>query len=359
MPNGVHCGLLGTNSGMELGCFIAYIFPSGQRFLGDTGPIGRLTATWRIPGDLELKMKCAFIVSPSYSGSTLLSILLAHHPGLVTLGEFLDNEKRRFREGDGDFCSCGKKLAECPFMEDFATAVRAKGIDFSVDYPDTAFWCGSGFQLKILRAYVRSRPFETVRHAAIRCLPPVRSTVSRIVDRNTKAIGALLERTGASVYLDSAKNNNRVIYFDRYAPDIEVKVVWLIRDGRGVVTSIMRHEDCDLPTAIVRWRTTQISVMRTVGMIDESCVLRLPYEDLCTKPGPVLEDVCRFLELDPGQMPENFGGQELHLTGNNMRLKGLKEIRVDERWVSTLTPDDLRLFDREVGDLNRTLGYTS
>ncbi|MDX9981899.1 MAG: sulfotransferase, partial [Lentisphaeria bacterium] len=161
----------------------------------------------------------------------------------------------------------------------------------------------------------------------------------------------------AAVYLDSAKNNNRVLYFHRYAPEMEVKVIWLIRDGRGVVTSIMRHTGRDLTTAIAQWRTTQHSVMRTVRSLPESKVLKLYYEDLCTRPAEVMERTCRFLGLDPALMPERFGDLTLHLTGNNMRLQGLSEIRIDTRWQQTLTEADLRVFARDGGSLNRNLGY--
>ncbi|MBU2502201.1 sulfotransferase [bacterium] len=302
-------------------------------------------------------MKCAFIVSPSYSGSTLLSILLAHHPDLVTLGEFLDNQARRFREGEGDFCSCGAKLDACPYMSDLSGRIHAKGIPFTVDYPDTAFLCGDGLPGKVLRAYVRGPLFEAARRLAIPLLPLARSTVARVVDRNTKVIASILEKENAKVYLDSAKNNNRVLYFHRYAPRMEVKVIWLIRDGRGVVTSIRRHANCDTATAIDKWVTTQTSVIRTVKYLPRANVLTMRYEDLCTRPGDALAEACRFLGLDPAQLPESYSAEGLHLTGNNMRLKGLGEIRIDERWKSALDDGDLALFAARAGALNRELGY--
>ena len=117
-------------------------------------------------------MNCAFIISPSYSGSTLLSMLLAHHPRLSTLGEFLDNKERRFRDGEGDYCSCGEKLAECPFMADLAASVHAKGVDFSVDFPDTAFISEDQLAKPVLRAYIRSPLFETARRQRLRREPP-------------------------------------------------------------------------------------------------------------------------------------------------------------------------------------------
>lgn len=302
-------------------------------------------------------MKCAFIVSPSYSGSTLLSILLAHHPDLVTLGEFLDNQSRRYRDGEGDFCSCGERLAECPYMADLTRRLAARGMDFSVDYPDTAFRSTDRLADPVLRAYVRSPAFEAVRRLAIMGIPAAKDTVRRIVERNSAVIETILEMDDARVYLDSAKNNNRVLYFHRYAAGMDVKVIWLIRDGRGVTTSIMRHTGVDVATAAARWATTQRSVIRTVGALPDRNVLTMRYEDLCTDPGRWLPETCRFLDLDPAQLPESFSADGLHLTGNNMRLNGLGEIRIDERWREALSAEDLEKFEMVGGQLNRELGY--
>ncbi len=302
-------------------------------------------------------MNCAFIISPSYSGSTLLSMLLAHHPRLSTLGEFLDNQERRFRDGEGDYCSCGEKLAECPFMADLAASVHAKGIDFSVDFPDTAFIGADKLSKPVLRAYIRSPLFETARRVAIAALPGARDTIKRVVKRNSAVIGTLLEKAGASVYLDSAKNNNRVLFFDRYAEDIDVKTIWLIRDGRGVTNSIMRHSGHDVATSAKWWSITQESVIRTTKYLPAGNIMTLRYEDLCNHPQEWLSKACQFLGLDPSLLPESYGASGLHLTGNNMRLKGLGEIKPDEKWRATLTAADLAIFEKIGGRLNRELGY--
>jgi len=302
-------------------------------------------------------MKCAFILSPSYSGSTLLSILLAHHPELATLGEYLDNRERRYRKGQGDFCSCGERLPSCSFMKQLTENVRGGGVDFSVDFPDTAFWTDRPALDKVLRAYVRGPGFERLRGAAIAAVPPLRRAVDHVVRRNMAVISAILELESATVYLDSAKNNNRVLYLDRYAPDMEVKVIWLIRDGRGVSNSIIGHKGVDLDTAARRWVTTQKSVMRTVDYLAPEQVFRMKYEDLCADPHQWLADVCRFLELDPTHLPQSFSAEGLHITGNNMRLQGLDEIKRDTKWQASFSEPELDLFDRIGGELNHDLGY--
>jgi hypothetical protein len=43
--------------------------------------------------------------------------------------------------------------------------------------------------------------------------------------------------------------------------------------------------------------------------------------------------------------------------GNDTRLRGLSNIKLDEAWRRELSPADLDFFEREGGTINRKLGY--
>lgn len=303
-------------------------------------------------------MNCAFILSPSFSGSTLLSILLTHHPKLTTLGEFLDSRERKFRDGEGDCCSCGSNLEMCPYLNDLTRDLNEQGMQFSINYPDLAFRCLHPIAGPLLRASVRPNWFECIRSAAISVVPAARREVRRIIDRNLTAISTILRKDGASVYLDSAKNNNRVLFFQRYASDMSVKVIWLKRDGRGVCNSHMNHNGVSMEKAIQWWSVAQYNLANTLKHLPPENTLSLFYEDLCNDPHAKLGEVCRFLGLDMTLMPDEFHADGLHLTGNNMRLRGLSEIREDRKWRTSLTEVDLEVFERRGSELNRRLGYT-
>ena len=64
-----------------------------------------------------------------------------------------------------------------------------------------------------------------------------------------------------------------------------------------------------------------------------------------------------FLDLDPDKVVLDFRSRQQHVIGNGMRLDTTSTIRLDERWKTHLTPDDLAVFDTVAGDLNRRLGY--
>ncbi len=304
-------------------------------------------------------MNTAFIICPSYSGSTLLSMLLAHHPKLSTLGEFLDNRMQRHLGGEGVFyCSCGTELEKCKYLTDLTREIQSQGLDFSINFPDLSFRSKHRIAGQLLRAYVRPFWFEQLRATAVALVPAARQELVRVIDRNRIVLSTIMQKDNTSIYLDSAKNNNRVIFFQRYAKDFSVKVIWLKRDGRGVCNSFMNHFGIGMEEAIRRWSLATVSAADTARCLPASNVLTMHYEDLCRDPHGKLDEVCRFLDLDPSLMPKEFSGEGLHLTGNNMRLKGLSEIRQDTKWKKALTAADLRLFDQTGKKLNYKIGYS-
>ena len=54
---------------------------------------------------------CLYVASPSYSGSTLLTMLLAEHPEVATIGEMKGGQE----DLSSYRCSCGALFAACPF----------------------------------------------------------------------------------------------------------------------------------------------------------------------------------------------------------------------------------------------------
>ena len=59
-----------------------------------------------------------YILSPSYSGSTLLTCLLARHPDIATVGEL---KASALGSLDSYKCSCGELLRECQFWDRIAS----------------------------------------------------------------------------------------------------------------------------------------------------------------------------------------------------------------------------------------------
>jgi len=48
---------------------------------------------------------------------------------------------------------------------------------------------------------------------------------------------------------------------------------------------------------------------------------------------------------------------EQHIIGNRMRLSNTSEIRLDEKWKTALTPEQMKAIESRVGAMNRRYGY--
>lgn len=100
----------------------------------------------------------------------------------------------------------------------------------------------------------------------------------------TEHLGALREQPGI---------NTLDLFFNRVMPDI--KIIFILRDGRTCVRSKVTRTGQEVGTAIERWRYS-VEVWRWLGGLKHR-VHRLRYEDLVTHPTPVLEAVCTFLHI--------------------------------------------------------------
>ena len=137
---------------------------------------------------------------------------------------------------------------------------------------------------------------------------------------------------------------------------LDVKVIHLVRDPRGNVASIMRHNDVGPWTAARRWRHYNLEAARTVRSFPNGSGMLLHYEELCKDPQGTLDRIARFLGVAPAPI-EGLGSSERHVIGNSLRLRALEEIREDRSWEDRLTGKDLRTIARVAGRLSHRFGY--
>lgn len=318
-----------------------------------------------------------YILAASHSGSTLLAILLGSHPEICTVGEL-----KATSMGDVDryLCSCRAKIRMCPFWAGVRGDMADRGFDFDITDAGTDLAFGAGPYLRrLLRPLHRGPALELVRDAALGLSPGWRSRLSRFQARNSALAETVCARTGKGVIVDSSKVGVRLKYLLRN-PAFEVKVVRLIRDGRGVALTYVdpaRFADAENPglrgggmggnredervtlaEAALEWRRSNEEGEAVLGRLDRARWRNVRYEDLCTAPDDTLRSLFTFIGVDPGVGVEQLRFEGHHVVGNGMRLDSSRKIRLDERWRQALPPRELQVFDSVAGDMNRRLGYT-
>ena len=295
-----------------------------------------------------------YILAPSFSGSTLLTYLLAQHPDIATVGELKATQMgavEKYR------CSCGAPILECGFWREVQTKSAAAGFDFSPENFGTVFEGDGPVSNKIIGAGVRGGLFERVRSLVLGLMPGVSSRLDDIARRNRTLADIICQVQGGRIFLDGSKDPTRLLYLAGSGL-WNVKVICLQRDGRGVSSSIRSHENLDYTEAIRWWKHAVHKLQSMKNRLGPEQTFDLKYEDLCTDPAGCMARIWSWLNLEPLDIDAgDFRKGDFHILGNAMRLKGASEIRLDEKWKRLLGPEDLQLFENRAGDVNRELGY--
>jgi hypothetical protein len=302
----------------------------------------------------------AYILSSSYSGSTLLAMLLGAQPDACTVGEI----RAPIGETAAYRCSCGTPMKGCGFWRSVGAAMSARGFpDFDIaDATLSIFTAEQAYIRRLLAPLARRRFLEAVRDVALGLHPAWKTHLGAVRARNVALAEVLRELTRARLVVDSSKEALQLKYL-LGVPDLRIKAIHLVRDGRAVALSMIGHglradtraRTVDL--AARSWSRRNESAADLLAGLPESQWIRIRYEDLCARPEAVLRQVCEFLEIDGRHPVLDFRSRQQHVLGNDMRLKSTSEIRLDERWRTQLSREDLDVFERSAGQMNRQYGY--
>lgn len=322
--------------------------------------------------------RIAYLLAASHSGSTLLAMLLGAQHGACSVGELKATslgDARSYR------CSCRKLICECEFWNKVSAAIARRGIpDFDITRAGTSvFEVRSAYAKRLLSPLHRGPLLETARDAALSLSPVWRRHLNACDRRNEALVESILEITGAKVVVDSSKVALRLKYLLKN-PKFDIKVIRTLRDGRAVALTYMddwNFADASDPElrgggsgakrppprrnmeeAANEWKRSQEANETLLRELPASQWTQVRYEDLCADPVGTLGRLNGFLGLDPDNVVQDFRSRPQHIIGNGMRLDTTSTIRLDERWKTHLTPDDLATFDRIAGDLNRSYGYS-
>ncbi len=320
----------------------------------------------------------AYILAASHSGSTLLAMLLDSHPDVCSVGEL---KVGALGDLDNYLCSCRRRLMACPFWSQIQERMRESGEGFDFNDPGTDIRVTDNRLLRrLLRPMVRSRPLEILRDAILTLLPAWHRHSRATRERNRSFLAALTQLSGASVVADSSKVGVRLKYLLR-DKKIDVRVIRLIRDGRGVALTYINPGDfadakeadmrsggtgepsdrtrVDMPDAAREWFRANKEAEAIKGFLDEEQCLEIHYEDLCTDTVATMNAVFGFLGVaaNAAEIIRNVDNVEHHIVGNGMRLDNDHTIILDERWRGELSKAQLAEFDLVAGSLNAKYGY--
>lgn len=305
-----------------------------------------------------------YITGFGRSGSTLLERILGTLPGFVNVGELVSLFPRVVVQDQ--VCGCGARFSAC------------------------AFWRGVG-----RRAFDDWDPERVNDLAALQRRVPRQRNLARILaprlgDADFRAdldryrtvyralYRAILAESGAHVVIDASKWPVHALALDR-DPGIDLRVLHLVRDSRGVAYSwaksgiVLPHlpdqgrtlRSHPVSEAALRWSAAQAEAAILTRRSVRSAKVR--YEDWMANPGPSV----RAALTDLG-----FGEKNTQLTGfadNGVRLgpshgiagnparfaEGFVPMRLDDAWRSKLPPRSRRVVTALTFPQLLAYGYVS
>lgn len=294
-----------------------------------------------VPIRSELKkIPVLFVGSVPRSGSTILSDLLNENPHMVNIGELVHLWERGVIENN--LCGCGQSFSNCEFWGKVG---------------EIAF--GGWRQISGERMRTLQQRADRTRHipkllvpASSRFIPASTEQYGTVISRILRAV---LEVSGKPVVVDTSKHVSTALLL-RQLPDVDLRVVHLVRDPRGVANSWskivnrpeVRGEDRDMDTLHpgrigLRWLWFNWAFSNLDRLGVPTTTIR--YEDFVAAPADTLNQVFEFAGVDEiGD--ELFDGDPLMLnvghsvSGNPRRLdRKPVELKADERWRDDLAPD--------------------
>lgn len=318
-------------------------------------------------------MRVVYIGGVGRSGSTLLDRMLGALPGVCALGEVADLWGV-IRLAD-DYCACGQSYARCDFWTEVGQ--RAFGGWAKVDL---------GRVLELRATVPRLRRVPAL--AGPRLGRRLQTLVDEYAAYNSAVYAAASALTGAEVVVDSSKFPAIALCL-RWAPEIDLRMVHLVRDPRGVAYSWTKSvprpesgEGQEMPrfspvASALGWDVHNVvagligrsgSTFRSGGAAEgghDIPVRRVRYEQLVADPVGTVRDLCAFAGLVPAEQDLAYLtgehvdlGADHRIGGNPMRFRtGRLRLRRDDAWQAALSPRHRRTVTALCGPLLLRYGY--
>ena len=249
-------------------------------------------------------VKVAFIAGSSYSGSTLLGLILGAAPHIVYVGELNQYRRAAWRSRPSSIghvlCSCGLTYDRCPFWTRVFSSLPC-GEDLNPS---------PGFSLANLRPLL----------AALLGRPPRRrlDTEYGALARTVQEIGGRPSAETTWV-VDSSKSLGAL---DELATSegVDVRVIHLLRDAGSVAGSFKKRGRSAL-YGMAAWAIGNAALRAYISRRRIRC-LGVEYADLC-EPGEALCRIHAFIgsEEPPGDPVAAMRGRTYHLMGGSRNVR--------------------------------------
>jgi hypothetical protein len=298
--------------------------------------------------------KVLYIAGVERSGSTIFQNVLGQASGLFACGELRQLWHRSLLQGRP--CGCEvEPLADCSFWQQVF---------------ERAF--GGIENVRAKRWYSYRRRMRT-RHFPLLFLPKgsalLRSRLGEYPRVLEQLYTAIREASGGSVIIDSSKSPTHAWLLGSIA-QLEVFVVHLTRDPRGVVHSILKrkrqghpgYSNRSLWRSAIEWRLVNY-LSEKLRSMEGIKYERMRYEAFTQRPLKVVKQILDWVDEEDGDLSWIEGRtvslSTTHTTGGSPHRfsTGTIHLREDTAWKDNLRSDEMKHVERWAGSLMDRYGY--
>ena len=302
-------------------------------------------------------MRVVYVTGAGHIGSTILDIVLGNHPHIQGVGEVSKVHRSGWVTDSRRRCACGSSVAECAFWP----KVRAR-------------WAATVGGDDVDRYVYLQGLFERYRTAWPRLLwnslrPS--SDFQEYLHKTQALYEAIRDVSGRSVIVDSSLTPRRA-YALTLNREIDLSLIHLVRDGRGVIWSLMKPNKKTL-TKVYKpapsWRTTKYWISANLQSawvfqrVREEKRQRIRYEDFVTNPSMILNRIGTLVGEDMSSLAEDVATHRAiraghTVGGSSVRMSKDILVKPDFAWQDLLPAKDRRVFWLLAGWLAQRYGYT-
>jgi len=281
--------------------------------------------------DRHKPLMVVYIAGDGRSGSTLLDRLIGVYPNVFSCGE-LGNLLQSTASSE-QFCACGAQARDCGFWVQVLQRWSASVPDFTErEYRS------------LQRRFERLR--QLLRPGFRRELNVENPRFARYAEYTRSLFDAIADLSGAEVIVDSSKSPARALALSR-VPGIEVRMLHLVRDVRGVAYSLRKLQKPKPGEGLLvkLRRRSNLRFAGTWAVVNYFCEKVRPiipgpsmftrYEDYTADLDGTLTTLAGLIgrdRLSYAASAENLMKQGHQVAGNDARLRPVQAISTDEVW---------------------------
>lgn len=303
-------------------------------------------------------IRILYVAGLGHSGSTVLDIIMSNHPDIFGGGELI----RLVSNGwiKDEYCACGKPGNQCGFWSEVRRDVESK-------------FSGANLEEYVELQRIYENRFSISKLVREKQLP---SSRFQAYTRETLAVFQAIQRvSGCTLIVDSSKEPSRA-YALSLIPGIDLYLIHLVRDVRGVSWSLKKTYPKDIRMGVEKekkpkpvWWTSlswmlanwQAEWVRKQIVPEKSLFLR--YEDMVPNTKATLYQIGDLIGLDLGSIQRKIDNEVPlsvghTIAGNRLRMNGNLRLRLDDSWKCNLNGFDLAIIRLLSSRLIARYGYS-